>query len=86
MTKEQTEKAALVAQTALTVAASFVPGLAGAVTLAPIALKGVFAIYDAVMAARPAEVTEAEWRELLSAPALTKSADDYLREAQESKA
>jgi hypothetical protein len=75
MTKEQQASAELVAKTAITVAAAFFPA-------GPLIAGGVIKLYDALMSVKPKEVTEAEWRELLQSPAITKSADDYVNEAR----
>ena len=50
--------------------------------LAPLLVDGVFKLYDAIMADKPDDVTEAEWRARLTDPAMTKTADDYLNAAR----
>lgn len=70
------------ASLALGIANLLAPGSGTAIQLAPVVLKGVFDLYDAVIKAKPDDVTVEEWRARLTDPALTKTADDYLNEAR----
>lgn len=70
------------ASLALGIANLLAPGSGTAIQLAPVVLKGVFDLYDAVIKAKPDDVTVEEWRARLTDPAMTKTADDYLNEAR----
>lgn len=70
------------ASLALALANIFLPGSGTALAVAPIAIKGVFDLYDAIMGAKPPELTVEEWRARLTDPAIAKSTDDYLNEAR----
>ena len=69
-------------EVALGVVNIVLPGSATTVALASTAVRAltplVLKAYAALMQARPAEVSEAEWLELLAHPALNKTAADYL--------
>jgi hypothetical protein len=66
----------------LTAATVIFPGSGPAVALAGIGVNALAKLiidgYDALMASRPPEVTEAEWRALLLHPVLTQSLDERL--------
>jgi len=85
----QAEAAAQFSETVLGIVGIFAPQFAPALATAKVAVHAVGPLvvkaYDALMNARPAEVSEAEWRGLLGAAALNKTAADYVREALEKR-
>jgi len=50
------------------------------------AIVGIFAAYDAIMAHKPAFVSDEEWRAYLTKPILVKTGDDYINEAKVKRA
>lgn len=68
------------------VALGLVPGGGTAAALAPIAVRGVFALYDELMAQRPPGMTEADFRALLESRMMTATGDDFLNAAREAAA
>ena len=56
----------LLANLGLGIANIAFPGAGSAVQLGRIAAAGVISLYDQIMAAKPADVTEAQWRALLT--------------------
>ncbi len=75
MTEAEIKAAATLAQTAATGLAAFVPGMALAIPFTPLAVGAIIRAYDALMEARPPEVSVAEWRERLLDRALTMDFD-----------
>lgn len=56
----------LLANLGLGIANIAFPGAGSAVQLGRVAAAGVISLYDQIMAAKPADVTEAQWRALLT--------------------
>jgi hypothetical protein len=77
-----------IALTGLKAGLSAIPGAGPAVVLGPLALKGAFALYDHLMAAKPADMTDDEFRRKLIAESemMNKTGDDFLNEAREDAA
>jgi hypothetical protein len=76
MTEDQKKTAAALAQAGVTALASVVPGAALAIPFTPAAVRAIIEGYDAIMAARPGDVTEAEWRQRLLDRALNETFDE----------
>lgn len=76
------------ALTGLKAGLSAIPGAGPAVVLAPLALRGAFKLYDHLMAAKPADMTDDEFRQKLLAESemMTKTGDDFLNQAREEAA
>lgn len=66
MSSPSPETLKLLADLGLGIANIVAPGSGTAVQLGRVAAGGIIALYDQIMAARPTEVTEAQWRALLT--------------------
>jgi hypothetical protein len=78
MTEAQQQALVQLAKSGLEIAVGFLPGGGAATALAPLAIKGLVAGYEALMKDKPADMPAEEYLALLLRPSQTQTGDDYV--------